>query len=114
MSVVRRFTRGRSITMALHAQSFDRVQQAASFKRHFGQAANITFHQGTDFPAQYDNFGALARTPPPAAQLLLAATHRGRQAAVSGPLVEDPARSCSASATGRHARAALVPVMVGD
>ena len=59
MSVVRRFTPGRSITMALHAQSFDRVQQAPSFNRYFGQVTNITFHQDADFPAQYGNFGAL-------------------------------------------------------
>jgi hypothetical protein len=34
------------------------VQKAPSFNQHFGKVANITVHQGTDFPAQYGNFAA--------------------------------------------------------
>jgi hypothetical protein len=32
----------------------------ASFNQHFGQVANITFHQAADFPPQYGDFFASA------------------------------------------------------
>jgi hypothetical protein len=62
---------------APHPQGLPECKKALSFNQHFGKVANITVHQGSDFPAQYDSFAA-------SVERLLTVRRRSASAGVSG------------------------------